>query len=104
MGLLAPGYGLRKLVQSAEYLEGVRIEPAFETNSLAALRHFLLAGSGVTFLARRSVAAECAAGLLGCAPLKAELFEKSEVHLFTRDGAGIMPVVARLLEAIVRRF
>lgn len=104
VGLFQPGYGLRKLVQSAEYLEGVRIEPALETNSLSALRRFLLAESGVTFLARRSVARECAAGLLGCARLKANLFETSEVHLFTRDAAGTMPIVTRLLEMIVRSF
>ena len=104
VGLFQPGYGLRKLVQSAEYLEGTRLEPVLETNSLSALRHFLLAGAGVTFLARSSVELECEAGLLGCARLKADLFAQSEVHLFTRDGAGTMPVVARLLELIIEQF
>lgn len=104
VGLFQPGYGLRKLVQSVEYLEGTRLEPVLETNSLSALRHFLLAGAGVTFLASGSVDAECKAGLLGCAPLKADLFAKAEVHLFTREGAAALPVVTRLLEFTIRQF
>jgi DNA-binding transcriptional LysR family regulator len=104
VGLLLPGYGLRKLVQSAEYLEGVKIEPNFETNSLSALRTYLLAGSGVTFLARRSVEGECAEGILGCAKLKADLFEKSEVHLFTQNGVRLMPAVERLLKLVTQHF
>jgi DNA-binding transcriptional LysR family regulator len=104
VGLLLPGYGLRKLVQSAEYLEGVKVRPSFETNSLFALRSYLLSGSGVTFLARRSVERECADGILGCAKLKADLFEKSEVHLFTQDGVRLMPVVERLLKLVTQHF
>ena len=104
VGLLLPGYGLRKLVQSAEYLEGVKLQPNFETNSLSALRSYLLAGSGVTFLARRSVDRECAEGILGCAKLKAEIFEKSEVHLFTQDGVRLMPAVERLLKLVAQHF
>ncbi|MBC9175630.1 LysR family transcriptional regulator [Pseudoroseomonas ludipueritiae] len=100
VGLLLPGFGLRKLVQSAEYLEGIKIEPSFETNSLSALRSYLLSGSGVTFLARSSVQRECASGILGCARLKEDLFEKSEVHLFTQDGIRLMPAVERLLKLV----
>jgi len=104
VGLLLPGYGLRKLVQSAEYLEGVKVQPNFETDSLSALRSYLLSGSGVTFLARRSVERECADGILGCAKLKADLFDKSEVHLFTQDGIRLMPAVERLLKLVTQHF
>ncbi|RKK06168.1 LysR family transcriptional regulator [Pseudoroseomonas wenyumeiae] len=104
VGLLLPGYGLRKLVQSAEYLEGVKIHPSFETNSLSALRSYLLSGSGVTFLARRSVEREYAEGILGCAKLKSDLFEKSEVHLFTQDGVRLMPAIEGLLKLVTQHF
>ncbi|SEP29524.1 DNA-binding transcriptional regulator, LysR family [Methylobacterium sp. ap11] len=104
VGLMYPGYGLRKLVQSAEYLEGVKLEPNFETNSLSALRSYLLSGGGVTLLARRSVEQECSAGILGCARMKATLFEESEVHLFTREGIRLMPSVERLLRPVSQHF
>jgi DNA-binding transcriptional LysR family regulator len=104
VGLLLPGYGLRKLVESAEYLEGVKIQPAFETNSLSALHSYVLSGSGVSFLARSSVERDCALGLLGGARLKADLFEKSEVHLFTQDGLRLMPVVEQLLKRVAQHF
>lgn len=104
LGLLLPGYGLRKLVQSAEYLEGVKLQPSFETNSLSALRSYLLSGSGVTFLARSSIQQDCAAGILGSARLKSDLFEKSEVHLFSQDGVRLMPAVERLLRLVAQHF
>lgn len=104
VGLLLPGYGLRKLVQSVEYLEGVRIRPSFETNSLSALRSYVLSGSGVTFLARSSIEQDCLAGVMGCKKLQSDIFEKSEVHLFSQDNARLMPSVERLLKHVTRHF
>ena len=47
---LNTGFGLQKAVEVVEFIERVRFAPRLVTNSLAALRAYVAAGLGVTFM------------------------------------------------------
>ena len=104
IGLMMVGYGLRKLVQRAEYVEGIRLEPSFETSSLTALNTYVFTHCGVSILAEKGVENESRAGLVACADMALDLFEASEVHLFSAANIRLMPAVDALLRIMSVHF
>ncbi len=104
IGLMTVGYGLRKLVQRAEYVEGIRLEPSFETSSLTALNTYVFTHCGVSILSEKGVENESRAGLVGCADMALDLFEASEVHLFSAANIRLMPAVDALLRIMSVHF
>ncbi|OHV08711.1 LysR family transcriptional regulator [Kushneria phosphatilytica] len=84
--LWKPGHGVRTLVDQAFAEAALRPWVSLETNSMAVLRHSVLAGMNITFLPRFAVAHELEAGSVVARSIACETFRTSQAHMITRVG------------------
>jgi DNA-binding transcriptional LysR family regulator len=96
MALLSPGHGVRQLVGRVASDVGMALTPVLETPSLDALRQFVLAGLGVTFLPRFAVSTEVARGALAASELTDPLLAEASAHLVVRSHRRLPASVERL--------
>jgi DNA-binding transcriptional LysR family regulator len=102
IGLLTEGFGLRKAVEVVEFMEKVHISPNTVTNSIVALKSFVLSGEGVTFLPRIVVNRECLRGEMAVAPVAHDVFRNAELHVLTRKGRRLAPAASRMITHLVK--
>lgn len=97
VGMMTPGFGLRNLVQMAEFAEKIKLNAGFTSTSIAALRYYAASGLGVTLMPEISVARELAAGELVAVHTRNRIFENAEARLIVRDKRPRSAAVNRLL-------
>jgi len=64
LAIMPPAYGLGQAAQLLAYSEHLQLKPTLVTNSLAALRRYVLSGKGATFIGSFSVFSEIESGEL----------------------------------------
>ncbi|OUM02022.1 LysR family transcriptional regulator [Variovorax sp. JS1663] len=105
LALMPPAYGVGKLVELLEYAEHVKLHPSLRSNSVAALKRFVGATDGVTFVgAGLAAAAEVEAGRLVTLDLSHPLCRKAKVGLVVRHGRPLSVAATRLLDEIRGNF
>jgi len=97
VGLTTPGFGLRRIVQLAEFSEKLQFRPGLTTNSIAALKHYASAGLGITFLPKFAVAREIAMGQLVALRTRNRVFEAADAQLLVRDKRPRSAAVDRMI-------
>ena len=100
--LLSSGSGVGAMVREVETIYGLRLNRAFEANSLAAIRNFVREGLGVTVLPAFVVAQEIADGTIADMPLDVPEFARGEVSLIARSGRRLPGVAMKLANLAMR--
>lgn len=94
--LLDKGHGVSQLVSRVAVEGGLAVSPLLATPSIDALRRFVLAGLGVSFLPRFSVDAEIKMGLLAAIELSDPLLTEASSHLMVKARRRLPKAVERL--------
>jgi DNA-binding transcriptional LysR family regulator len=104
LGLMPPNYGVGQLLELLAYAEHVSLQASFRSNSVAALKRFVQATDGVSFIgAGPAVAAEVETGALVALELANPLSRKAKVRLVVRKGRPMTGAGALLLDHIQHR-
>lgn len=94
--LLSKGHGVTQLVGRVAANCGVAVTPLIETASIDALRRFVLAGLGVTFLPKFAVSTELLRSAFGVAELSDPLLSEASAHLMVKARRRLPASVDRL--------
>ena len=96
LALTLPGFGLRRAIEIVEFIERTKAHPVMETNSIAGLRAFVVAGLGCTVLPAITVKAELALRQVSLLRIAHEVFESAEAKLLVRKGRRLSPAASEL--------
>ncbi|MGU3575393.1 LysR family transcriptional regulator [Brucellaceae bacterium C25G] len=94
--LLSQGHGITQLVTRAAADQGITLISMLETSSIDVLKHFVMAGLGVTFLPRFAVATELDSGIVSIHELRDAVFNDASAHLIVRARRRLPASVERL--------
>lgn len=101
--LMTAPYGLRQLVDILEFNERIHIAPSMTTNSVAALKHFVLSGAGVTFMPAIGTKGEFEQAGLVALPIAHPVLSLPECKLLVRLGRPLSAAVNEMLRRIELR-
>lgn len=102
VGVMSPGFGLRRRVEIVETTERIRYQKGFASNSIAALKQYAMTGLGVTFLTRLSVEQELATGQLAAINTDNGILEDSWAHIIVRRRRPLSAAVTGLIAHLVQ--
>lgn len=91
------GHGVRQLVNQGFNQSGLRPISVLESNSLAAIRHMVLIGTGITLLPACAAEIELASGDMVAKPIDTEIFLQAKTHVVTRVGRNLPRAGMQLL-------
>ncbi len=94
--LLSQGHGITQLVTRVAADHGIALVTLLETSSIDVLKHFVMAGLGVTFLPRFTVATELDSGMVNIRELSDPVFNDASAHLMVRARRRLPASVERL--------
>lgn len=94
--LLRTGHGIAQLVARVAADGGFVITPLVETTSIDALRRFVIAGLGISFLPRFAVSTELARDAVAIRELSNPLLAEASAHLMVRARRRLPLSVERL--------
>jgi DNA-binding transcriptional LysR family regulator len=94
--LLSQGHGITQLVTRVSADQGIALVTLLETSSIDVLKHFVMAGLGVTFLPRFAVATELENGSVNLLELSNPAFNDASAHLLVRARRRLPASVERL--------
>lgn len=97
VALLQGVYGIRQLVDAAQQLEHIRLNPALTSNLISVLMHFVHTGQGVTLLPPCAVTTQLAQGSVRAVPIHNAALEHADMQLITRTGRQLSPAAQRFL-------
>jgi len=100
IGLPEEGYRIRQLIHAAEQEEGVFLETALMTNSLALITDFVKSGRGITIMPELVVHQELINGEFKALPTKNKILNSTKTSLITRIGRQLPVGAYRLLLSI----
>lgn len=100
LAMLGKGHGTTDLLNRVAADSGLALAPRLTTTSIDALRRFVIAGLGLTFLPRSSVSMELAHGLVGARELADPALSHASAHLMIRARRRLPASVARVVEAL----
>lgn len=105
LALMPSNYGVGQLLEALAYAEHMALVPSFRSNSVAALKRFVQATDGASFIgAGAATAAETAADALVALDLAHPVSRKAKVRLVVRKGRPLSGAAAHILQALQRRF
>ncbi|NSX04871.1 LysR family transcriptional regulator [Cupriavidus gilardii] len=97
VAIMAPGFGLHQLIRLGEFAEGIQLEPAFTSGSIALLKRFVMKRLGVTFLSSSAVAEELARGELVAIRSGNTALEAAKTRVIVRKGRVLTEAARRML-------
>jgi DNA-binding transcriptional LysR family regulator len=105
LALMPASYGVAQLLEVLSYAEHLTLHASFRSNSVAALRRFVQATDGVTFMgAGLALAAELQSGEFRSWDLAYPVCRNAKVRLIVRKDRPMPAAAARLLSQIRRVF
>lgn len=87
--LWSKGHGVRQLVDQGFSSQNLQPNIMLETNSLAAIRHMVIIGTGITLLPACAISQELEDGLVIAKPINSEIFAQAKAHVATRVGRNL---------------
>jgi DNA-binding transcriptional LysR family regulator len=100
VALMAPGFGLRQLIEMAELSENIVLAPGFIANSVVTLKRYVESRLGLTFISANSVVKEVARGELVALRTTNPIFEAAQTRLLVRANRPLTGAVRGMLERI----
>ncbi|GHC71969.1 LysR family transcriptional regulator [Limoniibacter endophyticus] len=94
--LLYKGHGVTQLVGRVAADSGFAVAPLLETHSIDALRRFVVAGLGVTFLPRFAISTRLQQSTLGVVELRDPLLAQASAHLMVKARRRLPGSVEKL--------
>lgn len=105
LGTMPSNYGVGRLIELLEYAEHVKLQASFRSNSVGALKRFVRATNGVTFMGSGiAVEPEIKAGHLVALDLLHPLCRTAQVRLLVRKGRPLSVAAARMLLELQNNF
>jgi DNA-binding transcriptional LysR family regulator len=105
LALMPPNYGVSQLLEALSYAEHLSLHAGFRSNSVAALKRFVQATDGVSFIgAGLGLAAELAAGAFSSLDLAYPVGRKAKARLLVRKGRPMTAAGSRLLKELRNLF
>lgn len=98
LALIDQQFGMGQLVSLVEELEHVRLVPQLRTNSVAALKNFVLSGMGVTFMPKLTVHSEIQQGKIACISLSHPVFASASAQIVSHKGRELTVSAETLLK------
>ncbi len=100
VALMAPGFGLRQLIQMAELSENIVLTPSFVANAILTLKRYVECRLGLTFTSSNSVVKEVARGELVALRTTNPIFEAAQSRLIVRANRPLTSAARGMLERI----
>lgn len=105
LGLMPANYGVTQLLETLSYAEHMTLRPTFRSNSVAALKRFVRATDGLTFMgAGLTAGAELRSGELCGLDLAYPLSRRAKVRLIVRKGRPMTTAGTHILQELRRVF
>jgi DNA-binding transcriptional LysR family regulator len=102
--VLAPiGSGLRSLIDSAAFVEGINAEPRFVVNSVRALKAIAATNNAVTFLPKISVQHELNQASLSALSSSNPILQSARAQVFVRRGRTYSSALSALMSVMGER-
>ncbi len=99
-----PNYSIRKMIDSVEFSEKVRLTPAFISDSISARKKAAIAGYGGVLISSFAARYEIEANQLVPFEIDHPAFTSMKACLIVRRGKTLSPVANRLLRLIETKF
>ncbi|AXF00494.1 LysR family transcriptional regulator [Paraburkholderia hospita] len=103
LALMPQTFGIGHAVKMLEIAEGMQIEPAMTTNSLAVLKRMVAVENFVTLIGEFAARREVASGELTTVPVDHPVFQSTHARLIVKTGRLLTPGPMELLKWIQRR-
>ena len=105
LGLMPSNYGVSQLLEVLSYAEHMTLHASFRSNSVAALKRFVQATDGVTFMgAGLALAAELESGAFAGLALAYPVCRKAKARLIVRRGRPMTAAGVSMLGELRRVF
>ncbi|MCG9630771.1 MULTISPECIES: LysR family transcriptional regulator [Vibrio] len=101
LALIDNSTGMGRLVHHAQQVSHVSLSPKLQTNSVSALKNFVSAGLGVTFMPKLTVLDEVESGEIEVVPTDLEILSKARVKVQSLKGRALSPQASTLLDFLV---
>lgn len=98
MALLDKSTGMGRLVALAEELNHLKLTPRLQTNSVAALKNFVMSGLGITFMPLLTVREEIEKGVIVVVPMKSDVFAQAKVRVLSIENRPLTLASQALLD------
>ena len=102
VALLRPSFGIRQILSEAETKHGIHLSAGLVTDSIAALKNFVRAGFGLTYLPKFSVVREIGEGVFKAVPLTESELREVTAEIIVRNGRLLSPSAQRFLSHITQ--
>lgn len=103
IAIMPTEYGIGQALQYVFHMENISLNPAFTTNSLAALRHYVLNTDAVTFIGEFSVLSDIASGRLTTLEIDNDILNSIYGRLITKKISSLSPAAKELIKWILER-
>jgi DNA-binding transcriptional LysR family regulator len=103
LAIMPPAYGLGQAAQLMAFSEGLELKPTLVSNSLAALRRFVLSGKGVTFIGAFSAFREVDSGELKTLEIDHPLCQNVYARLLIKRGRPLSVAAQEVLRRVKTR-
>ncbi|MBN3762972.1 LysR family transcriptional regulator [Burkholderia sp. Ac-20365] len=103
LALMPQTYGIGHAVKMLEIAEGMQIQPAMTTNSLAVLKRMVATENFVTLIGEFAAQREVASGELTTVPVDHPLFQNTHARLLVKTSRPLTPGPLELLKWIQER-
>jgi len=97
IALIDKSTGMGRLVTLAEEVNHLKLIPSLRTNSVAALKSFVMSGLGITFMPRMTVSEEIKQGKIMVVPMENSLFPQAKVRVLSVEGRELTLAAQALL-------
>lgn len=94
-------FGVRRMLDRAAAIGGVRLQPVLSSNTWETLREFVRGGSGCSVMPMRAVAREARAGVLKVVPLADAPFRDSTIDLIVLRRRRLPRVVKAFADVLI---
>lgn len=103
IAIMPSEYGTGQALKYVFHMENISLNPVLTTNSLAALRHYVLNTNAVTFIAEFSAFSDVVSGQLTTLEIDNVILNNIYGRLMTKKLSLISPAATELIEWILNR-
>lgn len=102
--VMSVGHGFRQLLDSELIRLNISLKIALTTNSITALKNYVIAGHGISAMRYADISAAVEAGQVDVMEIDSSTFQQAKTQLLMRKGASISDAQRVLLDRIRARF
>jgi len=100
IALIDKSTGMGRLVTLAEELNHFKLTPSLRTNSVSALKNYVMSGLGISFMPRLTIWEEIEQGKIEVVPMDNPVFAKAKVCVLSLEGRELTLAAQALLDLL----